>query len=429
MEQFIIEGGNPIAGTITPHGNKNAALPLLAASLLTDHPVVLHNVPRILDVQTMLQLLSDLGADITESDAGHTVRVSATNIRKTDLDPDLCREIRASILLAGPMLARVGHIELPPPGGDIIGRRRLDTHFQAFAALGAKVEVNSRFGVRAEQLHAADMLLDEASVTGTENAIMAATLAQGTTIIRNAASEPHVQELCHMLNQMGARIDGIGSNTLTIDGVDSLRGAEYTIGPDYLEIGSYIGLAAITDGELLIRDAAPEHMGMIKLVYDRLGVRFECRGNDVFVARGQSLTIVPDMGDKIPSISDAPWPAFPADLMSTAIVIASQAAGTVLFHEKMFESRLFFTDRLIAMGARIILCDPHRCIVQGPSWLHPEPGGVASPDIRAGMALVLAALCAPGSSVIHNIGQIDRGYENIDDSLRALGAKIERVKQ
>jgi len=427
MEQFVIEGGNPISGTITPSGNKNAALSLIAASLLTDQPVTLHNIPRIRDVSTMLKLVGDLGADISEHDAGHTVCLRAAHLRKANLDADLCRDIRASILLAGPLLARLGQIELPPPGGDIIGRRRLDTHFLAFSALGTQVEVNGQFRLRAEKLVGADILLDEASVTGTENAIMAACRAEGATLLRNAASEPHVQELCLLLNRMGAHIEGIGSNMLTIHGVPALGGAEFTIGPDYLEVGSYIGLAAITDGELLIKNAAPEHLGMIRLAFERLGVRFETRGRDVFVARGQSLTVVPDLGDAIPKIDDAPWPAFPADLMSSAIVVATQAAGTVLFHEKMFESRLFFIDRLIGMGARIILCDPHRCIVQGPNWLHPEPGGVASPDIRAGMALMLAALCAKGTSIIRNIGQIDRGYERIEDKLRALGAKIERV--
>jgi UDP-N-acetylglucosamine 1-carboxyvinyltransferase len=428
MEQFVIEGGHPISGVITPSGNKNAALPLIAASLLTDQPVTLHNIPRIRDVATMLQLVNDLGADISERDDGHTVCIHAANLRKAELDAELCRDIRASVLLAGPMLARLGQLELPPPGGDVIGRRRLDTHFLAFAALGAQVEVNGRFRLSAARLTGADILLDEASVTGTENAIMAACLADGTTTLRNAASEPHVQELCLLLNRMGARIEGIGSNALTIHGVRSLGGGECAIGPDYHEIGSYIGLAAITDGEVLIKEAAPKHLGMVRLMLNRLGVRFETRGADVFVGRGQSLTVVPDLGDAIPKIDDGPWPAFPADLMSTAIVVATQAAGTVLFHEKMFESRLFFIDRLIGMGARIILCDPHRCLVQGPSWLHPEPGGVASPDIRAGMALMLAALCANGVSVIRNIGQIDRGYERIEEKLLSLGAKIERVK-
>ncbi len=428
MEQLVIEGGHPIGGTITPSGNKNAALPLIAASLLTDQPVILRNIPHIRDVGTMLKLVGDLGADISDQDGGHSVCIRAANLRKADLNADLCRDIRASILLAGPMLARLRQVELPPPGGDIIGRRRLDTHFLAFSALGAQVEGNGQFRLRGDRLAGANILLDEASVTGTENTIMAACLAEGTTVVRNAASEPHVQELCHLLNRMGAHIEGVGSNTVTIRGVRSLGGAEFTIGPDYLEVGSYIGLAAITDGELLIRNAAPEHLGMIQLMFNRLGVRFEARGQDITVARGQSLTVVPDLGDAIPKIDDGPWPAFPADMMSPAIVIATQAAGTVLIHEKMFESRLYFVDRLISMGARIILCDPHRCIVQGPSWLRPEPGGVASPDIRAGMALILAALCAQGTTVIRNIGQIDRGYERIEEKLQSLGAKIERVK-
>jgi len=428
MEQLVIEGGNPVSGAVVPSGNKNAALPLIAAALLSEEPVTLYNVPRIRDVGTMLKLVCDLGAEVSERDDGRTVCIRAADLRKTNLNADLCRDIRASILLAGPLLARLRQVELPPPGGDVIGRRRLDTHFLAFAALGAQVEADGRFRLMADKLAGADVLLDEASVTGTENAIMAACLADGATVLRNAASEPHVQELCHLLNRMGARIEGIGSNTLAIHGVRSLHGSEATIGPDYLEVGAYIGLAAITGGELLIKDAAPEHMGMIRLMLGRLGVRIETRGPDIFVARGQSLTVVPDMGDAIPKIDDGPWPAFPADMMSTAIVVASQAAGTILFHEKMFESRLYFVDRLIAMGARVILCDPHRCIVQGPSWLHAEPGGVASPDIRAGMALVLAALCAQGTSVIRNIGQIDRGYECIEAKLQALGAKIERVK-
>jgi UDP-N-acetylglucosamine 1-carboxyvinyltransferase len=423
MEQFVIRGGRSLVGTITPSGNKNAALPLLAATLLTDRPVVLHNLPRIRDVHTMMQLLAALGVEISELDR-HTFRFQAANIRTTKLDPDLCRDIRASILLAGPMLARLKAVELPPPGGDVIGRRRVDTHFLAFSQLGAEVRTNGEFQLRAPQLVGQDILLDEASVTGTENAIMAAVLARGTTILRNAASEPHVQELCELLNVMGARITGIGSNTLTIQGVDTLQGADFTIGPDYLEIGSFIGLAAITDGELTICNAAPQHLAMIRLVYERLGVRFETRDQDIFVPRGQSLTVVPDLGGAIPKIDDAPWPAFPADMMSTAIVMATQAAGSVLIHEKMFESRLYFVDKLIGMGARIVLCDPHRCIVQGPSWLHGE--GLESPDIRAGMALVSAALCAQGQSIIRNIGQIDRGYEHIEEKLQALGADITR---
>lgn len=329
-------------------------------------------------------------------------------------------------MLAGPLLARLKSVELPPPGGDVIGRRRVDTHFLAFHKLGAEIHIDGEFRVAAERLIGADILLDEASVTGTENAIMAAVLAQGTTIFRNAASEPHVQELCQLLNLMGARISGIGSNTLTIEGVADLHGADFTIGPDYLEIGSFIGLAAITGGEILIKNAAPQHLGMVQLVFERLGVKFEALGEDILVPRGQSLTVVPDMGGAIPKIDDAPWPAFPADMMSTAIVVATQAAGSVLIHEKMFESRLYFVDKLIGMGARIVLCDPHRCIVQGPGWLHGER--LESPDIRAGMALVSAALCAQGQSIIRNIGQIDRGYEQIEAKLQALGANIVREK-
>jgi UDP-N-acetylglucosamine 1-carboxyvinyltransferase len=425
MEQFVIEGNTPLSGTVVPGGNKNAALPLLAASLLTDQPLVLRNVPRIRDVQIMCQLLSDLGVDIAEVDE-HTLRLQASHVRKADLDTELCKDIRASILLAGPALARLGHVELPPPGGDVIGRRRVDTHFLAFKKLGAEMEVNDRFRLRAHQLAGADILLDEASVTATENTVMAAALARGTTILRNAASEPHIQDLCRCLTQMGARIQGIGSNMLTIHGVEKLNGTEFEIGADYLEVGSFIVLAAVTDGEVLIHNAAPEHLGMTQLVFERLGVRWETRGRDVFVPRGQSLTIVPDLGDAIPKIDDAPWPGFPADMMSIAIVAATQAAGSVLFHEKMFESRLYFVDKLIGMGARIVLCDPHRCIVQGPSWLRGER--LESPDIRAGMALLIAALAARGQSTIRNIGQIDRGYERVDEKIRALGGQIERVK-
>jgi len=323
------------------------------------------------------------------------------------------------------MLARTGAVHLPRPGGDVIGRRRADTHFLALGALGADLDTDGAFCLHGERLRGADILLDEASVTGTENTIMAATLASGTTIIRNAACEPHVQDLCHMLCRLGAQIENIGSNTLTIHGVDRLGGGEYTIGPDYMEVGSYIALAAVTGGELLIKNAALEHLRMVSLVFERLGVRFEVRGQDVFVPAEQSLTIVPDVGGAIPSIADAPWPGFPADLMSIAIVLASQSKGTVLIHEKMFESRLYFVDKLIAMGARIILCDPHRCVVQGPSALHGEEA--ESPDIRAGMALLIAAFCAEGQSTIRNIRQIDRGYERVEDKLRPLGARIKRI--
>jgi UDP-N-acetylglucosamine 1-carboxyvinyltransferase len=424
MEKLIIEGRHPISGVMVPSGNKNAALPLLAACLLTDEPVTLHNLPAIGDVQTMGDLLADLGASVERLDP-HTWRVEARDIRTSELSSELFGLIRGSITLAGPMLARRGAVHMPRPGGDVIGRRRVDTHFLALRALGAEVDVDGSFGLRSDRLRGADILLDEASVTGTENAIMAAVLAEGTTIIRHAACEPHVQDLCHMLNGLGAQIEGIGSNTLTIQGVDRLHGGEYTAGPDYMEVGSYIALAAVTGGELLIKNAAPEHLRMVKLVFERLGVHFEPRGEDVFVPADQHLVITPDIGGAIPTIKDAPWPAFPADLMSIAIVLASQAEGTVLIHEKMFESRLYFVDQLIAMGARIILCDPHRCVVQGPSMLRGEE--VSSPDIRAGMALLIAALCANGQSLIRNIRQIDRGYEQVEKKLRSLGAKIKRI--
>ncbi len=424
MEKLLIEGGHPISGTLVPSGNKNAALPLLAACVLTDEPVTLRNMPNIGDIHTMGEILADIGIDVTQLDA-HSWRVHARNVHTDELSPQLFGRIRGSITLAGPMLARTGSVQMPRPGGDVIGRRRVDTHFLALSALGAEVDSDLSFRLKCDQLQGTDILLDEASVTGTENAIMAAVRAKGSTVIRHAACEPHVQDLCHMLCQFGAQIEGIGSNTLIIQGVDHLDGGEFRVGPDYMEIGSYIALAAVTGGELLIKDAAPEHLRMIGLVFDRLGITFEPRGGDIFVPADQRLSITPDMGGAIPTIKDAPWPAFPADLMSIAIVSASQAEGTVLVHEKMFESRLYFVDQLIAMGARIILCDPHRCVVQGPSPLHGEE--VSSPDIRAGMALLIAAMCAGGQSLIRNIRQIDRGYECIDEKLTALGAQMERI--
>jgi len=424
MDEFIIEGGHALRGTVSPSGNKNAALPLLAACLLTDQPVVLKNVPKIRDVDTMFRLVADVGAEVREI-GDHTFMVSARNVHKAGLAADLCREIRASILLAGPILARCKQVELPPPGGDIIGRRRLDTHFAALQALGAELQVKpTGYFLCGESLRGEDIFLDEASVTATENALMAAVLTPGRTIIRNAASEPHVQELALFLNNIGARIQGIGTNVLTIDGVDQLHGGEHTIGTDYIEVGSFIGLAAATHSEMLIRNAAPEHLRMVLLAFRRLGVEVEIRGQDIFVPAEQRLAVVPDLQGAIPKIDDAPWPAFPADLLSVAVVMATQARGTILIHEKMFESRLFFVDKLIEMGAQIILCDPHRAVITGPSRLHGER--LESPDIRAGMAMLIAALCAEGTSVIRNIGQIDRGYERIDEKLRALGAHIER---
>ncbi|MGQ9710055.1 MAG: UDP-N-acetylglucosamine 1-carboxyvinyltransferase [Anaerolineae bacterium] len=426
MDELIVEGGIPLQGTLTPSGNKNAALPALAACLLTDEPVILHNLPDIQDVHTMLDLLAEIGVQVERLDT-HSWRLHAREIRLPPFAREKFRRIRGSILLAGPLLARMGWVEIPPPGGDVIGRRRVDTHFLAFQGLGAEVDVNDLFRLSARRLRGADILLDEASVTGTENAIMAAVLAKGTTVLRNAASEPHVQDLCHMLNQLGARVEGIGSNVLTIHGVDRLGGGEFTIGPDHIEVGSYIALAAMTRGEVRIRNAGPHHLRMIRHVFSRLGVEIEVDGEDVVVPAEQPMEVVPDIGGAIPTIADAPWPAFPADLMSIAIVLATQTKGTVLFHEKMFESRLYFVDKLIFMGARIVLCDPHRCVVQGPSQLQGDV--LVSPDIRAGMALVGAALCAKGQSVIRNVEQIDRGYERVEEKLRSLGARIERVRR
>jgi UDP-N-acetylglucosamine 1-carboxyvinyltransferase len=428
MPTFLIEGGYPLRGEVVPSGNKNAALPLLTACLLTDEPVVLHNVPNIGDVQTMRNLLESLGMSV-EVLKPHSWRLHARQIHRANLDPELCRRIRASILLAGPMLGRNGGIDLPPPGGDVIGRRRVDTHLLALNALGAEMRYSKReFHLYAPKgLQGSEVLLDEASVTATENAIMAAVKANGKTVIRNAASEPHVQDLCNFLNTLGAKIDNIGSNTLHIQGVEQLGGGEFTIGPDYLEVVSFIGAAVVTGGELHIRQAAPHHLDMVRLVLGRLGVTWQVEGEDIFIPSDQKLEIKPDVGGKIPQINVMPWPAFPTDLMSIAIVIATQSNGTVLFHDWMYETRMFFIDKLVSMGARIILCDPHRSIVQGPSKLIGE--ALESPDIRAGLALTLAALAANGTSQIRNIGQIERGYERIDEKLRGLGAHIHRLEE
>ncbi len=426
MEQFIIHGGHPLHGEVTPSGNKNAALPLLAACLLTDEPITLRNVPEIRDVQAMRALLASLGVDI-QTIGKNVWRVHANEVRPADLDPDVCRKIRASILLAGPMTARSGELHLPPPGGDVIGRRRVDTHLLALKALGAEVKYDRSFHFTASGLKGADILLDEASVTGTENAIMACVRAKGSSIIRNAASEPHIQELCYFLNQLGAKIENIGSNTLHIEGVDKISGGEFTIGPDYLEVVSFIGAAVLTHGAIRIRHAGPEYLGMIRLIFNRLGIDWDIDGDDVCVPAEQKMVIEPDLGGAIPEISVMPWPAFPTDLMSIAIVAATQSRGSVLFHDWMYPSRMYFTDKLVGMGAQIVLCDPHRCIVQGPTNLYCEK--MESPDIRAGMALVLAALSADGKSIIRNISQIDRGYEKVDEKLAALGAQIERINE
>ncbi len=426
MDKFIIQGGIPLNGEITPSGNKNSALPMLAACILTEEPVVLHNVPEIIDVMTMRDLLKSIGVKVTHL-GNHSWELHAKNIKDTSLDPSLSRNIRASILLAGPVTARTGQLKLPPPGGDVIGRRRLDTHILALQALGIKTTYNKEeklFHFSRSTLTGADILLDEASVTATENVVMAAVTAKGKTIIRNAASEPHIQEVCLLLNSLGAKISQIGSNTLHIEGVSTLGGGEFTIGPDYMEVISYVGAAVVTGGEITIKKAGPEYLSMIEQVFKRLGVAWVVRGEDIFVPAKQSQVIKPDFRGAIPEISVMPWPAFPSDLMSVAIVVATQSKGNVLFHDWMYEGRMFFTDKLTSMGAQIVLCDPHRCIVNGPSELF--SGNVDSPDIRAGLALVLAALAAEGESVIRNVGQIDRGYERIDEKLRSLGAKVVR---
>ena len=429
MDKFRVEGGHPLSGEVTPSGNKNAALPLLSACLLTEEPVILHNIPEIRDVHTMRSLLESLGVEI-QTLQKHSWKIQAKEVRPANLDPDLCRQIRASILLAGPMSARSGNLLLPPPGGDVIGRRRVDTHILALKALGVDAQYDRAehaFSFHANELSGADILLDEASVTATENAIMAAVTAKGTTILRNAASEPHIQELCHLLNIMGAQINNIGSNTLHIYGVPKLKGGEYTIGPDYHEVVSFIGAAVVTNSSIRIRNAGPEYLDMIQLVFRRLGVSWLVEGQDLIVPAEQEMVIRPDLGDAIPEISVMPWPAFPTDLMSIAIVVATQSKGSVLLHDWMYPSRMYFTDKLVGMGAQIVLCDPHRCIVMGPTQLYGEK--IESPDIRAGISLVLAALAASGTSIIRNVGQIDRGYEHIDEKLRKLGAKIIREKE
>ena len=427
MERFEIVGGRPLSGTVRPAGNKNAALPMLAATLLGDAPSTLRNVPDIGDVRTMVRLIRALGAEVERHDGG-AITVDPRGVAPGPLDPALSAKIRASLLLAGPLLGRFGEATIPPPGGDTIGRRRNDPHWHAFDALGAEMSlVDHVHDLRAPggRLVGADILLDEASVMATENALMAATLAKGTTIIRNAASEPHVQDLARMLVSMGADITGIGSNLLVVEGRDALSGAEAEVSPDFMEIGSFIGLGAITDGDLRIGPVRHDDLRMIISRFDVLGVRVVVDGDDLVVPGDQQLHVREDHGGKIPRIHEAPWPGFPADLMSIALVVATQASGTVLLHQWMFESRLYFTDRLIEMGARIIVADPHRAVVTGPSRL--SGARLQSPDIRAGMALMMAALCAEGQSSIANIDQIDRGYERIDEKLRALGAHIERV--
>jgi len=424
MEKFVIEGGHKLSGIVRPGGNKNEVLPALAATLLTDEEVLLYNVPRIKDVEVMLEVLQDLGAEAAFVD-DNMVRVCAAGVNKTDLSPELCRRVRASILFAGPMLARHRRCNLPPPGGDVIGRRRLDTHFLGFSALGASIDVGQSYQLATKHLVAADIFMDEPSVTGTENVLMAAVLARGETVLRNVACEPHVQGLCRMLNSMGAHIEGVGTNTLTIHGTGGLHGTEHKIGPDYLEAGSYIGLAAVTCSDITIQDIRPQDLRMILMVFEKLGVRVQVQDNAIHVPADQELVIRTDLHNAIPKIDDAPWPAFPTDLMSIVITVATQCKGTVLFFEKMFEGRMFFVDSLINMGAQLILCDPHRVVAAGPT---PLIGcRLESPDVRAGMALLIAALTARGQSTIYNVRHIDRGYERVDEKLRSLGAHIERL--
>ncbi len=427
MEKFVIEGGVPLSGTIVPAGNKNAALPILAACLLTDDEVILRNVPRISDVETMLELLESLGAAVRWVGPSE-VSVEAADIQSTNVDRELSERIRASFLLAGPLVARFGRAFMPPPGGDVIGRRRLDPHLDALRALGATVRHGRDIEIVAPSLglKPCDFLMDEPSVMATENALMAAALTRGTTVIRNAASEPHVQDLARMLVAMGAPIDGIGSNVMTVHGTGALRGCTHTVAPDHIEIGSFMALAGVTGGELTVKDTVPEDLRMIRLVFDRLGLRSELQGADVIVPGGQELQIKHDAGDHTPKVQDGPWPAFPADLTSIAIALATQAAGSVIIHEWMFENRLLFTDKLQLMGAAITICDPHRAIVVGPRRL--RGARVDSPDIRAGMAMLIAALCAEGETEIGNVRHIDRGYERIDERLRDLGARISRVE-
>jgi len=436
MNQYDIEGGFPISGTIKVSGNKNAALPCIAAALLTDEPVTLRNIPDIEDVQVMLETFRALGGEA--SAAGPNVwRLSTGDIVSSEIPSEFARKIRASILFAGPLLAKTGKVVLPPPGGDVIGRRRLDTHFLALTELGAQVQImeglnlkntgslappSDAFIFSSPGLKGADIFLDEASVTATENAVMAAVLAKGETILTNAASEPNVQDLCRMLCAMGASIEGIGSNILTIRGVEKLSGCDFEIGADFMEAGSFIGLAAATRGELTIEGIMPRDIRPAKVAFGKLGIVWEHEGAAIHVPAAQALEVNCDLGGMVPKIDDAPWPGFPPDLTSIITVVATQVKGTVLVHEKMYESRMFFVDKLIGMGARIVLCDPHRAVISGPTRL--TGSLLQSPDIRAGMAMVIAALCAEGKSRINNVYQIERGYEHIVAKLSSLGGKI-----
>ncbi|MGL4524370.1 MAG: UDP-N-acetylglucosamine 1-carboxyvinyltransferase [Spirochaetia bacterium] len=424
MFKYVIEGGHPLKGVLRVGGNKNAALPCIAATLLTDEAVLLKNIPEIADVKVLFQIIESMGGSVSQQGQGEFLVKPA--LKTHEVPADLATKLRASILLIGPILARLGKVVLPPPGGDVIGRRRLDTHFLAFETLGARIEVDGVFNVFANKLVGTDMFLDEASVTATENAIMAAALSEGKSIISNAASEPHVQDLCHMINAMGGDITGIGSNVLHIKGVKKLHGCEFKIGTDFMEVGSFIGLAASCKSELEIQGVDHSHLHMCKIAFGKLGITWESSGDSLLVRANQSMKIQSDWGNAIPTIDDAPWPGFPADLTSIMVVTATQCDGTIIIHEKMYESRLFFTDKLNSMGARIILCDPHRAVISGPCRLNGAE--LSSPDVRAGMAMVIAALAASGESIISNIYQIERGYENIVDRLTAIGARIKKIE-
>jgi len=426
MVEYHIEGGFPIKGTVEASGNKNAALPCIAACLLTKEEITLHRIPEIQDTRVMLEILKALGVSVKDI-SNHSWKIQAKGPISSEIPSDLSKLIRASILFAGPLIARTGKAILPPPGGDVIGRRRLDTHFLVLNDLGARVNTNGQFTFLANKLVGADIFLDEASVTATENAIMAAVLAENQTELTNAACEPHVQDLCNMLNSMGAKITGIGSNHLIINGVKELHGCEFEIGPDFMEIGSYIGLAAASKGCITITNIKPKDLRPIKLSFGKLGIHWEVFQDTITVPIEQSMQVNTDLGGMIPKIDDAPWPGFPPDLTSIMTVVATQIKGTVLIHEKMFESRMFFVDKLIGMGARITLCDPHRAVVSGPCMLHGDEE-LSSPDVRAGMAIVIAALCASGESIIRNVYQVERGYEHLTEKLQKLGAHIKRVE-
>ncbi|MGY6648347.1 UDP-N-acetylglucosamine 1-carboxyvinyltransferase [Wenyingzhuangia sp. IMCC45574] len=434
MATFKVEGGHELKGEITPQGAKNEVLQILCAVLLTPEKVKVSNIPNIIDVNKLIAILGDMGVKVNQLDE-FTYEFQADEVNIDYLSSDAFKEdgkkLRGSIMIVGPLLARFGKGFIPKPGGDKIGRRRLDTHFEGFISLGAKFRYNKEehfYGVEAERLQGTDMLLDEASVTGTANIVMAAVLAKGITTIYNAACEPYLQQLCKMLNRMGAKITGVGSNLLTIEGVDSLVGTEHRVLPDMIEIGSWIGMAAMTKSELTIKDVSWPDLGQIPRVFRKLGIKLEKRGDDIYIPKQESYEIENYIDGSLLTVADAPWPGFTPDLLSIVLVMATQAKGTVLVHQKMFESRLFFVDKLIDMGAKVILCDPHRATVVGMNHQSTlKATTMTSPDIRAGVSLLIAALSAKGTSTIHNVEQIDRGYQNIVERLQAVGAKIERI--